>query len=434
MHKKSRNIVVVPNNAQGRFAATGRIRIITDTPLWMLKLNDELISYFESEPISIEQNDLNCIVPVKIGSCENIVAQAETGPLYAARLKDQLPSSMPAFQLSIQRLRINMGDRCKVLMMTCAPDNVNIFITEMKQLISRKLINFFMWQQYANLLDDQIQTIIDLQDSFTSSFRGLTISGFIDYDVEIPMQIYNGNPDPQRKPHFLENVSVNSYIKNHVISGDGTPLFFLVYPTINNTKELIMELHHMEEAREWAALATGELCRKMDENSINLVFEDPNAAAKEVFNEPWVPYYRNRNIPTTPSRSRSRSSKQARATTPAQTSRTTTTSTSSITSYASIVHGNPYITPDNKTLTRSDSASLSSGSHTRNPHIEVIEIPDTPKASTSMLLDPPMLITTTLPPNPPNPSNVSSDISMDAIAKHIAAETAKIRNQKINYR
>jgi hypothetical protein len=181
-----------------------------------------------------------------------------------------LPNNCPKFQLSVQRLRIKYGDKCRVLMMQSAPDDSNTLIIAMKELIKEKQIKFCTWRLYTGLSDEQKQTIIDSQNN---NYRSITLSGFADYDIEVPMVIYNGPKDEQREPHWLEKITVNEYISKHIISGDGTPLFTGVQPTINNTKEFCMPLHLYEEAKEWAEVGIGELCRNMNEVSTNIIFK-----------------------------------------------------------------------------------------------------------------------------------------------------------------
>jgi hypothetical protein len=314
-----------------------------------------------------------------------------------------------------------MGGRCKVLAMSCAPNDEPYFIYAMKRLISANYIVFLMWKQYTGLVADKKQTIIDAQNNFNNSYRSITLAGFADYDKEVPMHIYTGPPDSKREPHHLEAITVSEYIKQHIISGDGTPLFWSVHPTTpSGVREFVMELHHFEEAKEWAERGFGELARVMNEYAISLVFTDPENALQESFNDPWVPYHRNKHIPLTPSRSRY---KRARATTPARASRNEP-ETQSYT-YASAISGNvSSITPNTapKTPIRKDPPRIMR----TNSMVEVIEIPDTPIPNS--------YVSTTLQNPPPIGSINSSSINsnhwdFDTIAQHIAKETEKIREQ-----
>jgi hypothetical protein len=160
------------------------------------------------------------------------------------------------------------------------------------------------------------------------------------------MMIYNGPKDDTREPHWLEKVTVSEYISKHIFSGDGTVLFKGVHPTINNTKEFCMPLHHFEEAKEWAEVGIGESCLNMNEVSINLVFVDPEDAILETYKDNWQPYYRSKEIPTT--LSRSSRIKRARANTPARNTGRNDSTPSTGVSYAGAVKTNTTtVTPEN---------------------------------------------------------------------------------------
>jgi hypothetical protein len=407
---------ILPNNKPGKMVA--KIRIWTDSPLWTLKMNEDVMTYFESECINIEQNDLNCIIPAKIGFFENITVRGETIDLYTARLQDLLPPNMPKFQLLIQRLWLNMNEKCKVLMLLCAPEDANLFINEMKLLITNNMVDFFMWKQFKSLLDDQKQTVIDSQYNYNANYRSLTLTGFIDHDKEIPMRIYDGEND---ETHFLENITISDYIKNHIISGDGTPLFTGVHSTINGTKEFTVELHHFDEARDWVELGIGELCRPMNNYSIGLIFEDPAAAVFETYKDQWEPYFRNKNVPMTPSRYGR--NKRARAITPAK-SRPNPTPT-----YASVtVNKINTVTPNqtNKTPTR----VIPPPSILRNNDDTVNMVMEDSKNEINTTIGIELSANNrTEVNNGNNGYNKQQPMSMELITQHIAIETDKIRTQ-----
>jgi hypothetical protein len=87
-------------------------------------MDEDLINYFVTEQINIKQNNLNCIIPTKIGFFENTAVRGETFlDLYSERLKEIFPSNMPAFQLIIPCLWLNNGEKCKVVMLVCCSDD-----------------------------------------------------------------------------------------------------------------------------------------------------------------------------------------------------------------------------------------------------------------------------------------------------------------------
>jgi hypothetical protein len=122
--------------------------------------------------------EICCLSKYNFGIFGNIVVRPETADLYKARLKNMLSTKCPKFQLSVQRLKIRYGDKCRVLMMQSAPDDANTLINAMKELIKEKTIKFCTWRLYTGLWDEQKQTIIDSQNNYSSNYRSL-ISKFL---------------------------------------------------------------------------------------------------------------------------------------------------------------------------------------------------------------------------------------------------------------
>jgi hypothetical protein len=288
--------------------------------------------------------------------------------------------------------------------MQCAPCDLNCFLLEIRKLIRDQSIEFFLWKQFHNLLDEKKQTIITAQNHFNGMYRSIMVEGFIDMNTEVNM--ITKDKTKGRKEEFLESVTITEYITENILSGDGTKLFKMAYPTIMGVKELIMDVHHFEEAKEWADVAHGELARVMNEASIRLVFEDITFAIEESFNDPWQPYHRNKFIATTPA-SNFRN-KRARAATPSKNIILTNSYASAVTQVKPVVEDN--ITHQNEPTIKPPPPKV---------HREVIELFDTPIVRANSDVNEQKI----------EKNDKAKEIDMNAIQKQIAAETARIKDQ-----
>jgi hypothetical protein len=187
-------------------------------------------------------------------------------------------------------------------------DNVGILKNIFKQLHKEDKLRFYPWKEYIALPMDLKEITIKKQNQFLSRYRSVLLPGFIDHADNVPMymaddeeieeikELLKNDNNKHKVPTDyrvgFESLGISQYLKNCILSGDETPLFEMVYPPIDGTRETIVKNYHFAEALDFAEVFRGELARDMNMATISLVFDDPSRAIKECNEQPWEPHKR----------------------------------------------------------------------------------------------------------------------------------------------
>jgi hypothetical protein len=274
-----------------------KVYMMTNHTIQEYKGNTEFFEYIKKENIIMEINDLDDINPSQVGFLEHVLPRYDTLEMHTNRLKKLLPPVHPKFQLHIQSLFAKTGEKTRIIMIKTDDKNVDELRRQLNQLQKMNKILFFPMNEYQSCLPGQKVAIVKRINTWSGAFRSLLITGFTDNEDDIPM-VFNEEAYPDEP---LTKIGVTEFLATRIKAGDGKNLFCTVYPPYEGTREVICEVHQFAQAYSYVKVALGELTRQMDEESMLLVFQDPDSALIQACaSEEWEPHFRATTIENMP--------------------------------------------------------------------------------------------------------------------------------------
>jgi hypothetical protein len=218
----------------------------------------------------VDINDLEDINPFTIGFLQNVLPRYETLSMHTNRIAKLFPVDAPKFQLQFRTLWGQTGERTRTLLIKCDEINRELLINYFEELHQKKMLHFFSWSDYTSCTPDQKTTIVKKINQWRGNFRSFILPGFKKNDDNVPM-VYNSNEDFDPR---LKQMGVTEYLQNEIKNSNGERLFYYVYPPQDGVRELIAPLKKFSEALSFLKVALGEMARNMDQQAIELVFNN----------------------------------------------------------------------------------------------------------------------------------------------------------------
>lgn len=279
------------------------IIIRSDTPLHKIKSNNVFTNWLKSENIQMDRNILPCMKPQQAGLLTHITVCTEIMEVYEQRIHQIVSIACPHFMLQPRVLETNYAQTTIWNVMT-APKNVNKVRKELKQALNTPTFRqYISWKEYNSLEADQQLKVVQTQNTFSTNFRSLVMTGYHDDPTTILYEdIYiieaitddadtitgyqfinikdNDMQDEEISSRFhkginLTTTTVTEFIQTAFISGDNSPVFAHVYEQENGIQEILITCRHIAEALDLIKILEPELSRIMNHKTMETTFQKP---------------------------------------------------------------------------------------------------------------------------------------------------------------
>jgi hypothetical protein len=288
-----------------------RMYIHADIEFHKFKQDRTFMEWLQKEKLNLEVNTLATSKPVNVGFFANLHPRADLLDLYEARLKLLLPAAnFPEYQLTTSMLFAGEA-KCKVVVVSAATEDVEkLALLFLSAGMESDQIDFYSWLEYTSLNLPRRLTVVNQQNTFSTTTRTLIVRGFTDANptMQKAAAMHDNNEEAAtdeadeentkeatttapEKDIDLAHTTMSEFIQLKFKAGDGTNLFQRVYPPAGGTIACLIVPYHHNEAKSLFRSLTGELARDMCEESLQQALIAPEEArTAATSSEPWRPF------------------------------------------------------------------------------------------------------------------------------------------------
>jgi hypothetical protein len=261
--------------------------------------NQNFRDYLNSELISIEYNNLDCVIPCNVGYIEHVTATRDNTLMHHAQIKKCLPDIAPHFQVILYKVQGLDNRSTYLVMVQSRKEDVSQLSRMLLQVEDKNKVTFFPWQSFQAVTDTKRQTLINDYKRWNTTFKSFLADGFKDNEQDVIMGTPYGNKEYTDQEKGLHQLTVSDYLRQIVHPISKLKMFDYVYPAVLGKREFIISVDTYGDVESFLSVIQGELARIMDPTSIQKEFQSPFTAISQMNEPDWTPFTRASTIKDT---------------------------------------------------------------------------------------------------------------------------------------
>jgi hypothetical protein len=293
------NFLEDPTEDANRGSFCARICIRSFDTLDAMKKNAAFQNWLRSESIYLNENYLSTVTTSTVGFITGWVAKTEHLNLQTHRISEELEEvqkknglrKIPKFLLEVRWIKPTYQDRCRVVMVQCAKDDLHTLIDVIKLRPTTTEFKFHRWDMYTSLSIPQQRALVHDQQWFNNNHFSLIIRGIRTKTRYITMNEKAPDQMSDEDKAINKDKTIKQYIETNYVTGDKQPLFCKVFKATSGKIEVVTSPNKMAEAERCIEQIHQDMAHNMSEWAITESFRYPAKVRLNLMNHmPWTPF------------------------------------------------------------------------------------------------------------------------------------------------